>query len=93
MQRYSFCRIENLAVKGGEPAFHPPPLVSEDIRLGASNGPRPELSLDDFVLRAPVIEFFEHLQRLGEGRIALIEVRHGLPIRLVIEQPVSGEEP
>jgi hypothetical protein len=32
---------------------------------------------------------FEHLDRLGDGRIAFIEVRHGLPFRLVVDEPPS----
>lgn len=93
MQRYNFCRIENLEVHAGEPAFDPAPRVTQDIKLGAESGPRPELEKDDFLLREPVIELFEHLKRLGDGRIAVIEVKHGLPYRLVVEQPASGDVP
>jgi hypothetical protein len=88
MQRYNFCRFENLQVRAGEPVFDSGLRVMQEIRVGGSNGPRPELCQDDFLLRAPVIEFFEHLNRVGEGRIPLIEVRYGLPARLVLEQPV-----
>jgi hypothetical protein len=91
MQRLSFCRIENLAVLGGEPVFDPPPRVTQDIRIGGRNGPRQELDLDDFTLPAPAIELFEHLNRIGTGKIALIDVREGHAVRLVIEQPVSEE--
>lgn len=89
MQRHNFCRIENLEVRGGEPVFEPAPRVTQEIKLGAENGPRPELEKDDFLLRAPIIELFEHLERLRHGRIAVIEVRHGLPYRLIVEQPAS----
>ena len=89
MQMYNFCRIENLEIRGGEPAFDPPPRVTRDIKIGGENGPRPELEKDDFLLRAPILELFEHLNRVGDGRIAVIEVKHGLPFRLVVEQPAS----
>jgi hypothetical protein len=91
MQQYNFCRIENIEIRDGQPVFEPPPRVIQDIKLGAENGPRPELEKDDFLLRAPIIELFEHLNKLGDGRIALIEVKFGLPFRLTVEQPVSGE--
>lgn len=91
MQRYNFCRIENLEVRGGEPVFNPALRVTQDIKIGAENGPRPELEKHDFLLRAPVIELFQHFDRFGDGRIALIEVRYGLPCRLVVEQPVFQE--
>ena len=50
MQALNFGRIEQLSVAGGEPAFDPPPKVSRELRFGAENGARPELSLDDFLL-------------------------------------------
>lgn len=93
MQRYNFCRIENLEVRGGEPVFNPAPRITQEIKIGAENARRPEPEKDDFVLQAPLIELFEHLARLGDGRIAFIEVRHGLPRRLVVElsNPAGGK--
>jgi hypothetical protein len=91
MQRYNFCRIEDLQIRGGEPVFDPAPRVTQEIKLGAENGPRPELEKDDFLLRAPIIELFEHLKHIGDGRVAVIEVKHGLPFRLIVEQPAAGE--
>jgi len=86
MQKYNFCRIENLEIRGGEPVFDPAPRVIQDIKLGGENGPRPELVKQDFLLRTPVIELFEHLNRVGNGTVAVIEVRYGLPVKLLIEQ-------
>jgi len=91
MQQYSFCRIENLHVRGGEPVFDPAPRVTQDIRLGGDNGPRPELAKDDFLLRTTARELFEHLNRVGTGTVAAIEVRYGLPVRLLIEKPASRD--
>ena len=67
MQRHNFCRIENLEVRGGEPVFDPAPRVTREIKIGAENGPRPELEKDDFLLRAPIIELFEHLNRVADA--------------------------
>ena len=52
---------------------------------------RDQLAKDDFLLRAPIIELFEHLMRVGDGRIAVIEVKYGLPFRLIVEQRASGD--
>jgi len=93
MQRYPFCRLENLEIRIGEPVFDPAPRVRQEIKIGINNGPRPELEKDDFQLQAPVIELFEHLKRVGNGRIAALEVRHGLPFRLLVEQPASEDIP
>jgi hypothetical protein len=86
MQRLNHGRIENLAVRGGEPAFDPAPRIIQDIKIGGENGPRPELAHDDFALRSQVTELFEHLSRLDNGVVTVIEVKHGLPFKLVIEQ-------
>ncbi len=92
MQRYNFCRIEDLAVRSGEPEFSPPPRVIQDIKIGgADNGPRHELQKSDFLLKASVTELFDHLSRVDDGKIAVIEVRYGLPFRLLIERPVAEE--
>ncbi len=93
MQRYSFCRIENLHVHGGDPVWDPAPRITQDIKIGGANGPQRELQKDDFLLRDPVIEVFQHLDNVGDGRVALIEARHGLPVRLVVEQPVPESRP
>jgi hypothetical protein len=37
------------------------------------------------VLKTQVAEFFDHLTRLGDGSVETIEVKHGLPFKLVIE--------
>ena len=89
MQRLNFGKIEDLEIRGGLPVLQPPPRIVRDVKIGAENSARPELEKEDFLLRAPVIEFFEHLSQLGNGRVALIEIRHGHPFRLLIEQPVE----
>jgi hypothetical protein len=88
MQRLNFGRIENLLVRSGEPAFDPAPKIVRDIKIGGENGPSPELGREDFELKTHVADLFDHLNEVGDGSIAVIEVKHGLPFRLVIEQPV-----
>jgi hypothetical protein len=85
MQQLNFGRIENLAVHAGEPAFDPAPKIVQDIKIGGENGPRPELAQDDFVLKSQVAELFTHLSHLSDIAV-VIEVRHGLPFRLIVEQ-------
>jgi len=86
MQVINFGRIEHLSVAGGEPAFHPPPKVTRELKFGAENGARPELSLGDFVLKAEVRELFDAIARIGDGVIERIEVRHGLPFRMIVAE-------
>jgi hypothetical protein len=87
MQQLNFGRIEHLEVRSGEPAFDPPPRIVKDIKIGGDNSARPELEREDFLLKAPVIEFFGHLHELGDGTVTLIEIKYGHPFKLLIEQP------
>jgi hypothetical protein len=87
MQQVNFGRIE-LEVRSGEPVLQPAPRIVQDLKLGGGeNGPRAELTHEDFVLKTQVIEMFDYLSRLGDGSMATIHLQHGLPCRLTIEQP------
>ncbi len=86
MQRVNFGRIEGLLIVRGEPVFKPAPRTIQAIKLGGDHGPRQEAALRDFRLAAEVIEMIERLAQLGDGRIERLDVRHGLPFFMEIEQ-------
>jgi hypothetical protein len=88
MQRLNFGRIEGLAILGGEPVFRPAPRIIQDIKIGGENGPRPELTIEDFALKSSVIELFDHLSRIGDGTLESLEVKYGMPFKLAVEQEV-----
>ena len=54
-------------------------------KLIVADSPRPESRLDRFELRRQVERFIEQAGRLKDGTVERIEVRHGLPFRMVIE--------
>ena len=89
MQRINFGRIEHLAVRGGEPVLDPPPRVVREIKIGGENGPRAEVRSDDFCLKRQVTELFDHLRELGNGVVESLEIKHGLPFRLMVARPPS----
>jgi hypothetical protein len=89
MQFVNFGRIENLIVRGGEPSLVPPPRVVREIKFGGDNGPRPELATDDFRLKAQVVDLFRELDRLGDGTVEALEVKHGLPFRLMVAEAIA----
>ncbi len=86
MQRVNFGRLEGLVVRNGDPLFDPPPRVIREIKFGGENGPRPELESEDFVLKAQVVDLLAQLDRLHNGTIDAIEVKHGLPFRAIIAE-------
>ena len=88
MQQINFGRIDGISVRNGEPVFEPSPRVIHEIKFGGENGPRPEFGIEDFVLKAQVVELFDRLDDLGNGRVGSLEIKHGLPFRMSIEQTV-----
>ena len=87
MQRLNFGRVEQMPVRRGEPALDPPTRVVREVKFGGDNGPRPEARRDDFLLKAQVREFFAHLDALGDGVVAVLEVKHGLPFKMEVAGP------
>lgn len=86
MQQLNFGRIEGLVVRGGEPVFDPPPRVVREVKFGAENGPRPEVAKADFALKAQVRELLAQLEAMGDGIVRCIEVKHGLPFKMTVEE-------
>ena len=89
MQRLSFGRVEGLAVADGAPVFAPPPRIVREVKFGAENGPRPEMAKADFALKAQVRELFAQMEAMGTGVIRTIEIKHGLPFRMTVEEDAA----
>src|SRR4051812_25708663 len=83
-QAINFGSIEALEVQNGEPVVDPPPIRVKDIKLDSDDGPRPELGLVDFVLGAEVLRLMAHLDELNSGTVRRVEVRAGVPRRIVL---------
>jgi len=89
MQGLNFGCIEQLVVRGGEPVLDPPPRLVREVKFCAENGPRPETAKEDFALKAQVSDLFAHMEAMGDGVIACIEVKHGLPFRMIFEEDAA----
>jgi hypothetical protein len=85
MQAVNFGRVENLYVRGGEPAFSPAPRVIQKHKMGGDNTSRAEAEFADFRLKHGVIELLELITRLRDGEVRSIEIRFGLPVTAEIE--------
>jgi hypothetical protein len=87
LQKTNYGRLERLSIVNGDPIWNPPPRIVKDIKLGSTDtGPRVELESTDFALKREHVELFDQLQRLGNGIIECIEIKGGLPFRLILEQ-------
>jgi hypothetical protein len=88
VQRISFGRIEQLQIRRGDPVLDPPPRITREHRFGGENGPRPELAAADFALKTQLIELFQEFDRLRDATIAVLEIKHGLPFRMLLAESV-----
>ena len=86
MQTVNFGRIEELPIRNGQPVLDPRPRVIYEIKLGGENGPRPELGTADFFLKQQVIELFAFFDEMQNGIIDVLEVKHGLPFRVIVTE-------
>ena len=86
-QRMGFGKIVGLAVRGGDPIFTEATQILIDVKLEADEGPRAEQQLGDFVLCAELVRLFRKLDTVRDGEINLVEVRTGIPRRIVLKAP------
>jgi hypothetical protein len=86
MQCINFGRLEGLAVHDGEPILDPLPVIVREHKFGGENGPRSELAADDFLLKQQVIELFAFIDELQNGVIDVLEIKHGLPFRMIVTE-------
>jgi hypothetical protein len=84
MQRINFGRIEGLVVGNGDPVLDPLPRIIHEVKFGGENGRRPELDTSNFLLKTQVVELFQYFDRLHHGTIEVLEIKHGLPFRMMV---------
>src|SRR5260370_9529065 len=83
-QTINYGYIEDLAVRDREPIYVPSPGVLVDVKLDHDEAPRPEGALVDFEVAGEVRRLLLRLDEVKDGRIDKIEVRGGLPRRVVL---------
>ena len=86
MQDINFGRITNIPVRAGEPELTPDMVIEREIKLGGQIGPRPERDQADFTLKQEVVMLLEQLSQMGSGKVCVIEIKHGLPFLMRIEE-------
>jgi len=91
-QTANYAQIEQLQVKESEPVFDPAPVVLLDLKLDSDEMPRPELTLTDFTLTAEFCRLMDRLDALKNGIIERLEVRAGVPRRLLFQPKVLSTE-
>jgi len=85
MQRINFGRIERLEVKNGEPVSDPPTRIVQEVKFGGDNQSRAEIEESDFPLKSQVLDLLQRIDEIRDGQIDLVEIKHGLPFRMLVE--------
>jgi hypothetical protein len=85
IEKLSFGRIEQLSIRDGEPYYDRAPRIVQEIKLGSEHEWPSDLLGADLTLKKEFESLFGQLSQLRDGMVD-IEVRHGLPFRLVLER-------
>ena len=81
----NYGEFQGVQVRDGEPIFDPAPVVMTDVKLDKTEDTRAELELRDFELRGEVLRLMHRLDELSNGVIQRVEVRAGIPRRVVFQ--------
>ena len=90
MQKINFGRLQNLLVRNGEPDLTQGVLAVRTIKLDGDNGARPEIALEDYQLRSETVRLVKHLVAMERGLVKTVEIRHGLPVFVEVEQKITA---
>lgn len=85
-----FGRIEALHVRSGQPLPDPPARMIREFKLGGSDH---QTDRSDYLNKRQVRELLALFEQIGDGVIDCIEVRHGLPFRVVLTNQHLAKEP
>ena len=88
IESLEFGAIEQLCICGGQPRFEPEPRIVQSIKLDSAAADR-TADAPNLTLKSEFTSLFDRLSSLRDGLVA-IEVRHGVPFRLVIERRLDS---
>ncbi|QDV62499.1 hypothetical protein [Crateriforma conspicua] len=89
LQRVNFGRLEHIRFRSGQPELHDDSKIVREHKFSAENGPRPESDKSDFTLKRPLVELFQYFDQRVDGEIDVLEVKHGLPFRMIVIEPAA----
>lgn len=85
LQAINFGELQGIEVRDADPIFDGASVVILDVKLDKEDVPRTELDLPDFALSMEVLRLMSRLDELKNATIQRLEVRAGIPRRLVFE--------
>ena len=93
MQRIQFGRIESLHISGGQPVLDPLPRIVREIKFGSETSLGVQADRSNSVPKRQVHELLDLMREIENGVIDVLEIRHGLPFRVVLaaQSGLGGE--
>lgn len=95
IEALGFGAIEHLSIRDGLPCYEPEPRIVQTIKLGSDSDQVFRSDDSSLTLKKELEDLFSQLGRIQAG-VVDIEVRHGLPFRLVLARRcidlVAGQE-
>jgi hypothetical protein len=85
IEALGFGVIEHLSVRGGLPCYDREPHIVQEIKLSSAHGCELGDRDSDLSLKREFEGLFHHLAGLREGTVD-IEVRHGVPFKLMLQR-------
>lgn len=93
IRQIGFGRIEFLHITGGQPVLDPLPRIVREIKFGSEISPSAPVGRSNSVPKRQVQELLDLMREIENGMIDVLEVRHGLPFRVVLaaQSGLGGE--
>lgn len=91
-QVVNYGHIENLLVRDREVLLDAGMLAFTDLKLDSEDRPRDEIRRPDFLLCNEIVRLFAALDRIADGKISRLDVRGGIPRRILLEASISDIE-
>lgn len=85
IEALGFGVIGGLVIRGGSPCYEREPRLVQTIKLDLEPERQTERGCADLTLKREFESLFHRLHDLGDA-IVDIEIRHGLPFKLVVER-------
>ena len=85
IEELGFGRIEQLSIHYGEPCYERTTRIVQEIKLGSEPERLPDRNNADLTLKKEFESLFNQLSDLRDDTVD-IEVRHGVPFKLVLER-------
>jgi len=82
MQDVYFGRIENLAVRAGQPVCKTRPRMIYEYKFGSGKKPRRKHAKEEYSLKKQVVELFHEFEELGNGTVDTLIIQEGLPFHM-----------